>query len=347
MKVKGLLDKKVNKNNPNLGGIHAVGFELLESVKNAKDDFIEKIDSRLEEIESAQAKIEKNINNTFNEKITQFDELVEDITDRALNTLEEIHKLPNIKGIDGTEGKPGKDADEDKMIERLSKLIPSEKNIVKKVIAKIPDSKASLKVIRETLEVKPEQLAKDLENLPVEDFQLSTGNIKGLEKKLDNLGRSGGYLHGGGFNNIYDATTQVATGLTGLKFSGSGVDSVTKDNSTGIVTVSISGGGGTSSRVYNEVPVGDVDGINTIFTTNTDYTSNTTALFLNGLRQKLVGGVDYTESSSDTVTFVIPPVPGDFIVIDYDSASAPVESFLLLQDDTNLLLQDDTELLLQ
>lgn len=51
---------------------------------------------------------------------------------------------------------------------------------------------------------------------------------------------------GGGFSNIYSASTLVSNGLTGLNFTGSGVNSVTKDSSTGIITVDITGGGSTS-----------------------------------------------------------------------------------------------------
>lgn len=67
--------------------------------------------------------------------------------------------------------------------------------------------------------------------------------------------------------------------------------------------------------VFNEVPSGTVDGSNTVFTTASNYQSGTTALYLNGLRQKL--GSSYNETDDAEITFTAAPQVSDEIIIDY------------------------------
>jgi hypothetical protein len=68
--------------------------------------------------------------------------------------------------------------------------------------------------------------------------------------------------------------------------------------------------------VYNEIPTGLSNGINTIFTTAFTPVSNSQKLYRAGLRMT-PGGVDYSMSAT-TATFVIAPASGDNILIDYD-----------------------------
>lgn len=72
---------------------------------------------------------------------------------------------------------------------------------------------------------------------------------------------------------------------------------------------------GEGSPVVGEVLVGDLDGVNTEFTTANAYRPGTTAVCLNGLRE--VRGVGYIESDPTTITLGDPPLPGDDITIDY------------------------------
>lgn len=60
---------------------------------------------------------------------------------------------------------------------------------------------------------------------------------------------------------------------------------------------------------------GDLNNINLIFTTSTNFSSGTTQIYLNGLRQSL--GSDYIESLNNTITFTEAPENGDLIVADY------------------------------
>jgi hypothetical protein len=68
--------------------------------------------------------------------------------------------------------------------------------------------------------------------------------------------------------------------------------------------------------VHNETPAGTIDGDNKVFTTAFSFISNSTQLFLNGIRQKL-GAFDYTETGASQITFVHAPQVGDHLVIDY------------------------------
>jgi hypothetical protein len=67
--------------------------------------------------------------------------------------------------------------------------------------------------------------------------------------------------------------------------------------------------------IFNETPTGVMDAVNTVFTTNNDFISTKTRLYLNGIRLKL--DEDYTESGSSEITFTEAPHSGDNIIIDY------------------------------
>jgi hypothetical protein len=74
-------------------------------------------------------------------------------------------------------------------------------------------------------------------------------------------------------------------------------------------------GGGTATCVIGETPGGAIDGSNTVFTASNAYQAQTLAVYLNGLRQRRTD--DYTETSSTSFTFVLPPRSTDSISIDY------------------------------
>ena len=89
--------------------------------------------------------------------------------------------------------------------------------------------------------------------------------------------------------------------------AGSGV--VITDNGPGSTLVVSAAPVLTQSISWNEIPLGDVDGVNTVFTfQNSSYPQSSMMLFLNG--QKLRQGLDsdYTLSGS-TVTFVPSLIP--------------------------------------
>ena len=71
----------------------------------------------------------------------------------------------------------------------------------------------------------------------------------------------------------------------------------------------------TSTMIWGETPGGAINGVNTTFTSSRAYSSNSIAVFLNGLRQRRSS--DYTETTNQSVTFLSAPLSGDSLSIDY------------------------------
>lgn len=70
----------------------------------------------------------------------------------------------------------------------------------------------------------------------------------------------------------------------------------------------------------NEVPSGTVNGVNTVFTTaNVVKPTGSIEVYVNGQLMK-GSGIDYTFSSTNTITFVIAPPTSSIILVDYRSA---------------------------
>jgi hypothetical protein len=77
----------------------------------------------------------------------------------------------------------------------------------------------------------------------------------------------------------------------------------------------VSGGSGGALQIYNEVPVGVIDGVNTIFTTANNFTAGTTRVYENG--QRLLKDVDYTESGVNEITLLY-TIDSGVIFMDYE-----------------------------
>ena len=67
--------------------------------------------------------------------------------------------------------------------------------------------------------------------------------------------------------------------------------------------------------VFGETPAGTIDGANKNYTSAYAYSANQLAVFLNGLRQRRTS--DYTETGSQSFSFLNAPLPGDSLSIDY------------------------------
>ncbi len=73
-----------------------------------------------------------------------------------------------------------------------------------------------------------------------------------------------------------------------------------------------------SNMVFNEIPSGLIDSLNSVFATAAPYETGTLCLYRNGIRQIPVN--DYTEIDATQFKFVIPPdagPPADTLLIDY------------------------------
>lgn len=73
--------------------------------------------------------------------------------------------------------------------------------------------------------------------------------------------------------------------------------------------------GGRANR-YNIYPVGMINGVNVLFTTPEDFFINTTRVYLNGVRQNRDN--DYTEIGNNAISFLIAPLAGDALLLDYE-----------------------------
>lgn len=78
------------------------------------------------------------------------------------------------------------------------------------------------------------------------------------------------------------------------------------------------GGGGGNNSVWNEIPVGDKDGVNTDFTTSLDFLANSTRLFYNGLKLRRGASFDYVEVGLDTISLNFAPESDDELIVEYD-----------------------------
>ncbi len=71
---------------------------------------------------------------------------------------------------------------------------------------------------------------------------------------------------------------------------------------------------GAASKVYGETPGGAVNGTNDDFTLAFTPVAGTVRPYINGQRQSPAG----FSVAASTVTFTVPPLTGDVIIIDYD-----------------------------
>ena len=69
---------------------------------------------------------------------------------------------------------------------------------------------------------------------------------------------------------------------------------------------------GEGVQAFGETPAGAINGTNVVFTTADPFRPDTTAVYLNGLRED-----HYSETGVNQITFEDPPTPGDKIRIDY------------------------------
>ena len=73
----------------------------------------------------------------------------------------------------------------------------------------------------------------------------------------------------------------------------------------------------TNGIVSNSSFTGLQNGVNKKFVLPYAFMSNSTRVYLNGLRQKIGSGNDYIETDGNTVEFIDAPLDTDSIIIDY------------------------------
>lgn len=245
--------------------------KLAEDIVDFKKETEVKVGNIIEKAESVASGAEEAISEvkSLPSKIkNDFEELTNEIVDA----------LKEIKS-EGLKGDKGEDADEEAIEKRLLAKIPEINidDIAEKASSLVKPTPASLKIIKESVELKDEEIVPKLNKATnLGDLKLSINNIKDWNNKWEDIkgeiSRNKGGYHGGGFNNIANASGTVSTGLDTLKFTGAGVSSVTQTGRT--VTVDIAGGGG-SGTVTNIATAGLISG-GPITTTGTITTSMAT-----------------------------------------------------------------------
>lgn len=73
----------------------------------------------------------------------------------------------------------------------------------------------------------------------------------------------------------------------------------------------------TLRHVENEVPVGEIDGINTTFFTKYRFYEDHCQIYLNGLRLRPGEFLDYVIPNDQAFVMNYAPLPGDILIIDY------------------------------
>ena len=225
MKIKGYVQKKKAENNPSLSGSIDSIIKVVADIQETKKDIIDTTNEALSNIETVlNEKTDEidtklsDIKSTVDSKITEIKTASNEIKDAKEEIIENIQKIK--KGEDGKPGKNAENIDEKKLIDKIIKQLPTpldEKTLTKKILAKVPSSKASLKVIQENIEIDPMSVIDKIMALPKEKlakFQLNTNNISGLSQTMSafqsQLGR--GYLHGGGMSKVITDSTLTGDG---------------------------------------------------------------------------------------------------------------------------------------
>lgn len=320
--VKGKQLKK-SPTEPKVQFLPDVGASLMvRDLRDLKDDVVQTVNSELERVDVALENVEKKID----AKVKEVDKTLSDIEDTAVSLIKQLASVEVVKG------EKGKDADEEKIIKNVMAKMPTkeqmlesikpflptldEKALTKKILAGIPASKASLKIIQENIEIDPMSVIEKIMALPDEarsKLQLGTSNISGLDQTMNafrnQLGR--GYLHGGGLSTVsHDTTlTGLGTPTSPLSVVGAPATSITGLISQG-TNVTITGSGTIASPyVINSSGGGTPGGLNTqlqynnagVFGGISGATTNGTIV---SLTNPLLGGATLTTSSVNGVTLV-------------------------------------------
>ncbi len=285
MQIKGKLPRKATQApTPDIaGGVLGI-VALTNEINSLKNNLVTDVQDKIDEADNILSEAQKASQEALKVADKAF-QSIENLKEEALDLIAEIKQ-----------GEKGEDADEDAIEERVFARIPQvdKEAIIKEAVSRIPvldqkklkndilslvPKRSELKLIQENVD--PELVMDKMLELPDSKFDtLRSKLISGdslhnaIKSTVNQMGKYS-QVSGGGFNNIYSGSTLVTDGLTGLSFTGSGVNSVTKNNTTGIVTVNITGGGGGSIDLeVNGTPNVDQTLLNLVQGTNMTITDN-------------------------------------------------------------------------
>ena len=263
------------------GSVGNVGA-LAQELKELKDEVIEVVDYKIEEVENTlQGHIKTIVDTT---------KVLEDTQSEAIALINEIKVGP-----------PGADADEKRVADMVRSQFPDAKKLEKDILAKVPKfdekklkrdileniPKASLKVIQSKLEVDPLSVVEKIMALPKGKFKFTMDNVEGLKQTMSafqsQLGR--GYLHGGGDTVAAGTNITITTNAAGQKVinatSGTTLELETNGTPNGSqtllnlvqgsnVTITDDGLGNVTIAATGDTGVSGVAGTSPIIVDNTD-----------------------------------------------------------------------------
>lgn len=122
-------------------------------------------------------------------------------------------------------------------------------------------------------------------------------------------------IRSGRYRYVFEATDGSDVNVEYLKGVFSVLDDVNDSVSDTLNDVLDDGTLGDSDFVIGETPSGTINGSNATFTSLNDFIPETVEVFLNGVRQTLLG--DYNTSGNTTILFVTSPGTGEVLRINY------------------------------
>lgn len=266
-------------------------YKLAEDISDFKKKVEADTASQLEKINQVSDDTSKAL-----AEVKRISQKIESEFDAMSSEIVSLLKEIKTQGLKGDKGEDGKDADEQKIVSEVSKMVPRSDEIVKDVLRRIPENKPSLKVIQESIDIG--QVAEKVkQEIDIESFWKKKWNDIKAE-----ISRSKQGYHGGGFNNILNNGTVVSTGLDNLNFTGA---TVTQSGRT--VTVAVS-----SSGLTVLPATGTIDDSNVTFT----FPSVPTLVVINGASYSstsTVGGTLVWTNVGTTVTLAFPVGTGGSI----------------------------------
>ena len=220
MKFKGYIPKKSIQFKPDLGSSIDSVIKQRDDLENLKKDVVKTVDEKIVEVDT---KIE-NAETILDKKIEDVDKTIEEAKTTLNETVKQaIDYVKEVKqGEKGADGKDAEPVDTKKLKQEILAEIPKpekfdKKALIKEVVKAIPQNKASLKIIQETIASDPMAIIDKIMALP--NFKLKTSNIDGLEQTFNAFRSqlSRGYLHGGGDTVVAGTGISITTNPNGSK----------------------------------------------------------------------------------------------------------------------------------
>jgi len=122
---------------------------------------------------------------------------------------------------------------------------------------------------------------------------------------------------------IQEEGSSLTTALESINFVGAGITATTSGNdvTVTVITSSITTDNFNStiitSTTYREIPSGNANGVNAVFTTSANMLTASALLFMNGMLMRDGASYDYTTTANNEVTFTAAPPSGSYILINY------------------------------